>query len=182
MLILIAIILLSSLKGSSPRRQLPLLSTSQSLISDPISIPKEEVSYLKHHITFSRASYCIDGLDTWKCATCDARFKVQNIIFAGEFESTVFGYVGYAESLNTIVVVFRGTRSLDGWVQDLKFVKPDCPFPNAPNGAKVHLGFLEAWKFLKPQIVEALLKLVAMYPSSHLLISGHSLGWLKIKE
>jgi hypothetical protein len=139
-------------------------------------LPQEQLNYLKRRVTFARATYCIDGLKDWSCVTCDKRYKVSNISFAGEFESTVFGYVGYAKSIKTVIVAFRGTRTFDGWIRDLRFMKPDSPFPNSPHGAKVHLGFLEAWMFLKPQIVEALLNLVRMYPSSDFLISGHSLG------
>ena len=139
-------------------------------------LPQEQLSYLKHRATFARATYCIDGLKDWSCVTCDQRYKVSNITFAGEFESTVFGYVGYAKSIKSVIVAFRGTRTFDGWIRDLRFVTPDSPFPNSPQGAKVHLGFLEAWTFLKPQIMEALLNLVEIYPLSDLLITGHSLG------
>ena len=138
---------------------------------DPLTL-----KFLKHRVSFARASYCIDGLKDWSCNTCNPYLRTRNITFAGEFQSTVFGYVGYSPAIDTISIVFRGTRTFDGWIRDMRFVKPDCPFPGAPEGAKVHLGFLEAWAFLKPEIMEAFLKLVEAYPQSNLLITGHSLG------
>jgi predicted lipase len=95
---------------------------------------------------------------------------------AGNFTKTVFGYTGYVADINTIVVVFRGTRTLDGWIRDLRFAKPDLEFGMAPEGAKVHLGFYEAWMFLKPIMEPSFLELAQEYPGSKVLISGHSLG------
>lgn len=65
---------------------------------------------------------------------------------------------------------------MDNWIKDITFATPDCPFPGAPDGAKVHLGFLQSWEYMKPEVTEAILVLVNQYPNSKLLINGHSLG------
>lgn len=102
--------------------------------------------------------------------------NTSDILLVGEFDSKVFGYVAYSKPLNTIVIAFRGTRTYYGWIRNLRFAKPDCPFANAPEDAKVHLGFLEAWFYLRVEVLDHLEKLTKLYPQSHLLITGHSLG------
>ncbi|KAJ3304834.1 hypothetical protein HDV03_002216 [Kappamyces sp. JEL0829] len=156
--------------------QIPLLKPLWNGLPQLPQLPTETAALLKDHVVFARAAYCIDGLQQWNCSVCEADAAVQNITFAGEFASTVFAYVGYSLPRKTIVLAFRGTRTLNGWIRDLRFALPDCPFDLAPEGAKVHLGFLEAWNFLKPAIELAFLELVAAYPHSSLLITGHSLG------
>ena len=135
-----------------------------------------DLDYLKERTAFAQSSYCLEGLQEWKCVKCRPELQVKDIKFAGMFESTVFAYSGYSAPLNTIVVAFRGTRTLNGWIRDIRFAKPDCSFPDAPLGAKVHLGFLEAWTYLKPEIMENLDQLIIKYPKSKLLVTGHSLG------
>jgi hypothetical protein len=151
--------------------QIPLL---QQLKTKPVE--HYQIEYFKEVLNFTRSAYCLDGLQNWECSTCSRELEVSDISLVGEYHSDTFGFVGYSKKLNTIVVSFRGTRNIKNWIQDLKFAKPDYPFEGAPENVKVHLGFLEAWTYLKPQVVEAILHLVSKYPKSHLLITGHSLG------
>lgn len=106
------IILLLSLIRSIRIAQTPLvvfnnpdlLKSGKKLQVQPL--PEQKITWLKHRTTFAKATYCIDKLLEWECVTCDPRFKVTDITFAGEFESTVFAYAGYVKSLKTIVILW----------------------------------------------------------------------------
>ncbi|KAI8899934.1 Alpha/Beta hydrolase protein [Globomyces pollinis-pini] len=142
---------------------------------DKQQLNTKEVTELKTKLDFSRSSYCYEDLQNWNCTTCSETLQVSDINIVGEVSNS-FGYVAYSKYLNTIVVAFRGTRNLNNWIRDLRWAKPDCPFPDAPEDAKIHLGFLQTWEELKPQVIENLMNLTMKYPKSHLLITGHSLG------
>ncbi|KAJ3119099.1 hypothetical protein HDU96_000014 [Phlyctochytrium bullatum] len=65
---------------------------------------------------------------------------------------------------------------MDNWIDDLLIAKPDCPFPGAPEGAKIHLGFLTAWNIVRENVTRAINESNALYPDYELWFTGHSLG------
>jgi predicted lipase len=151
--------------------QVPLI---RRLETKPVG--NQQIEYFKEILNFTRSAYCLDGLQTWNCPTCSQDLLVSDISLVGDYHSNTFGFLGYSQKLKSIIVSFRGTRNIKNWIQDLEFAKPDFPFEGAPENSKVHFGFLEAWTYLKPQVVEGVLLLVQKYPNSTLLITGHSLG------
>ncbi|KAJ3322395.1 hypothetical protein HDV06_003132 [Boothiomyces sp. JEL0866] len=152
--------------------QIPLIIEGEG----KIPVPAEDIDEFKSLLGFARASYCVDGLIDWNCTTCHPELQTTDISTVGNFDDNAFGYVAYSKPIESIILSFRGTRNFKNWISDLRFAKPDCPFPEAPDNAKVHLGFLESWQFLKAEVLDALLTLYKKYPGSKLLLTGHSLG------
>jgi pimeloyl-ACP methyl ester carboxylesterase len=123
-------------------------------------------------------SYCIDGLDTWKCFWCTENgTPAVNVTLQFDNDSVwrAWGYVGTTTSLGGYdgkvgIVSFRGSTTLDNWETDFEFV-PTNYGPEAP-GALVHSGFFKSWSAVKSEVVAAVRKL----PVSKVVVTGHSLG------
>ena len=144
--------------------------------SNTKAITNKQIESLKVLLNFATSSYCIIGLDTWDCAACSKSLRVKDITLVGDHLMNSFGYVGFSAKLNQIVLAFRGTKNLNNWIQDIKLSAPDCPFPHAPANARVHLGFLQSWLYLRDEVVEALKRLSKKFSDVPILITGHSLG------
>ena len=50
-------------------------------------------------------------------------------------------FVGYDLPRNTIVVSFRGSKTLANWINDMRFAHVDTPFPEC-SGCFLHKGFI----------------------------------------
>lgn len=74
---------------------------------------------------------------------------------------------------NTMTLVFRGTNSIKGLVNDIKFFKKSVPYDNASPKIKVHTGFINAYKSEK--IRGNILGLMNDEIDS-VRVTGHSLG------
>ena len=59
-------------------------------------------------------------------------------------EKGTYGFVGYNDNDNQIIVSFRGTdpKNIENWKTDIKIWKTD--YPGVPN-ARVHTGFYNAY-------------------------------------
>lgn len=84
------------------------------------------------------------------------------------------GFVGYIPAQKTIYVVFRGSTSIEDWLQDLSELL--CDAPSYCSGCQVHCGFQETEQKAFPLVLDAVEKLKAMLPDYKLVITGHSLG------
>ncbi len=80
-----------------------------------------------------------------------------------------FGYI--IESPYSIIVVFRGTRSISDWLNNLDF--PQTNYHFVTGNAKTHTGFTEIYSSCRDRIIDALQWLS---PRKQLFITGHSLG------
>eukprot|EP00163_Fabomonas_tropica_P014738 TRINITY_DN267_c0_g1_i14.p1 TRINITY_DN267_c0_g1~~TRINITY_DN267_c0_g1_i14.p1 ORF type:complete len:278 (-),score=42.62 TRINITY_DN267_c0_g1_i14:347-1180(-) len=124
------------------------------------------------------AAYCTSSAQqSWSCGPCKQVSGMQvEQTFA--FPSTAtYGYIGYIQSQNLIVVAFRGTTptsSLQSILQDLKFFKTD-PLWGIP-GALVHKGFYESYISAQSVVHSAVSSLLQDYPSAQVGVFGHSLG------
>ncbi|KAJ3220409.1 hypothetical protein HDU67_000076 [Dinochytrium kinnereticum] len=164
-------------------QQILLSPLSDTLPEDPlppttIPVPRKDVNKIKFGwVPYAQSAYCIDGLPEWKCTTCGGdTLGAENITLFGDFQVSVFGYVAINHRRSHIVVAFRGSRNMDNWIDDLLIAKPDCPFPGAPEGAKIHLGFLNAWNLVREDVVMNVQRFVELYPAYEVWFTGHSLG------
>lgn len=76
-------------------------------------------------------------------------------------------------SQESIYIVFRGSSSIDDWINNLDSqltTYPSC------NDCEVHKGFYEAEQSVSAYIQENLLALLSDYPSYSVIVTGHSLG------
>lgn len=80
-----------------------------------------------------------------------------------------YGYI--AESSDSIVVTFRGTRTNPDWIADLSALPGD--FPYTPKRLRIHSGFAAVYDSCRQILMPALTNLSS---SKQLYITGHSLG------
>ncbi|MEH7349070.1 lipase family protein [Gottfriedia acidiceleris] len=80
-----------------------------------------------------------------------------------------FGYI--IENDESVIIVFRGTKSDLDWLADLK-IDQDL-FPYVMNGGSVHSGFLSIYQSCREMLLE-IVKEKAL--SKKIFITGHSLG------
>jgi len=80
-----------------------------------------------------------------------------------------YGYI--AESPESIVIAFRGSRTNPDWIADLTALQTD--FPYAPEKLRIHSGFNAVYASCRQQIMSAL---TALDSSKQLFVTGHSLG------
>ncbi|KAH6571019.1 hypothetical protein BASA60_007449 [Batrachochytrium salamandrivorans] len=154
---------------------LPIGSVHQQVA--PIEASQPLMHLMMGMLNYTRSSYCIDGLDTWSCATCGGpTHHTTDITLIGDPLFTAFAFTALNIPTHRIVVSFRGTRNLDNWIKDITTATPDSPFPGSPPGAKVHLGFLLAWEQIREEVLEEVNKLVQLYPEFDIVLTGHSLG------
>ncbi len=84
----------------------------------------------------------------------------------------IFDFYGYiAESPESIVVAFRGTRTNPDWMADLSALQAD--FPYTPERLRIHSGFGTVYDSFRQRLIAALTNLSN---SKQLYVTGHSLG------
>lgn len=76
-------------------------------------------------------------------------------------------------SQSTIYVVFRGSTSVDDWLNNLEVVLTDY---DKCDGCEVHRGFYEAQQSVNALVVQCVSDLRVDYPNSTVVVTGHSLG------
>jgi predicted lipase len=131
---------------------------------------------MKNWIPFLNAPYCNDGLANWTCVPCKGFSQgTSNITLLGKF-TKVYGLTAVHNPSKSVIVSFRGTRNLNNWLNNLLFAKPDVPFPSAPEGAKVHYGFLKDYLQVREGLVYSFSKLRKALPDYKVYFIGHSLG------
>ncbi len=159
----------------------------------------------------SSAAYCAtDKIESWSCAPCVASNQTLTSIRTLYNVSTdtrcfVASYRDKYTQDMSIVVSFRGTVTLENWIEDLNLAKTDAdmscdgckvrprrmgrdrdaratPRPPAPNPRipppppKVHSGFLNSWKPVAHDVLYEVERLQNLYPGAKLYTTGHSLG------
>ncbi|MGE6486921.1 lipase family protein [Paenisporosarcina sp. NPDC076898] len=97
------------------------------------------------------------------------RYTIRALAGVEEPESEVFGFI--AESQETIIVAFRGTRTFKDNESDQDLYQ--VPYPFVRNAGKTHRGFTCIYQSTRNEFIRELNKLS---PTKQLLIAGHSLG------
>lgn len=129
---------------------------------------------------YAYAAYCSPAaLSPWQCKWCGPYNTSGFVVtrFVNSSDLNLFGYVGYDDAQELIIVAFRGTQesSLKNWILDLEGSKEPISDPNLP-GALVEDGFLKGWTALKNQTTAAVAELLLHKPAYSILATGHSLG------
>mmetsp|Transcript_15226 Transcript_15226/g.28672 ORF Transcript_15226/g.28672 Transcript_15226/m.28672 type:complete len:274 (-) Transcript_15226:324-1145(-) len=92
-------------------------------------------------------------------------------IYNGDHD--VHGYVGYHSGQESIYVAFRGSESIQNWVDNLDAILTDYPLCD---GCRVHKGFYNAEQSCYNEVLSAVKSLQATYSSYDVMVTGHSLG------
>jgi len=97
-------------------------------------------------------------------------------LFAGELfdlnEAVPIGFV--ASRASAIYVVFRGTRSISEWIDNVTF--PQTRYDAIDDFGKAHLGFHGVYESVQDDLLAAVSELSDSGAFSTLYITGHSLG------
>lgn len=105
----------------------------------------------------------------WDCSEC--------LLFVVEFVWHVIwhtiGYIGYTTSQSTIYVAFRGSESIQNWIDNLDAVLTTY---SACSGCEVHKGFYGAEQDCISDVVSQVKSLKSRFPSYKVIVTGHSLG------
>jgi hypothetical protein len=132
-------------------------------------------------VYLSAAAYCREPLITaWNCSFCKEQFpqfQLRAPVFYG-VKTDSQAFVGYAPSLDTIMVGIRGTASITDWIDDIEADKtPPGATGLFPSDIEIHTGFYNVYMELVGQgFRDAILDAVNAYPDSKIMVSGHSLG------
>ncbi|KAL0928527.1 hypothetical protein M5K25_000415 [Dendrobium thyrsiflorum] len=133
-------------------------------------------------VEYTAAVYTADltSLLTWTCSRCidmTEGFEVVEVVV--DVQNCLQAYVGVAEDLNSVIVVFRGTQehSIQNWVEDLYWKQLDLNYPDMP-GSMVHHGFYSAYHntTMRPGILYGLQKIRELYGDMQITVVGHSMG------
>ncbi|KAG9302925.1 hypothetical protein G9A89_022342 [Geosiphon pyriformis] len=152
-----------SLKGLEKLRS-PSLASS-------IPVSSKDETQFKLWVKYASAVYC--NVESWKCGSA-CRGETANTTLLKSFEETVNkAYVALNDREKAIVVAFRGTANVEGFVRDTKFLFTDFP---GVSGAKVHSGFLNTFVGTREKITNFIKETVPKYPGYKVVLTGHSLG------
>lgn len=83
------------------------------------------------------------------------------------------GYIGYHEGQQTIYVAYRGSESIQNWIDNLDAILTDYPYCD---GCDVHKGFYSAQQDCYDGVLSEVKKLQSQFPSYTVMTTGHSLG------
>ena len=85
----------------------------------------------------------------------------------------VTGYIAVDHTRDLTVLAFRGSHSIRNWLTDVDFV----PVPtDICHGCTAHQGFWDSWLEARSGILDTLVKTAKNFPSSKVVVVGHSLG------
>ena len=129
-------------------------------------------------VYYSKISYCqAPHIASWTCGACPKFPGMVNVTVERDEDHDAQGYVGYNPQQNQIVVAFRGTVNLQGWIVDGDFFQ--TPYVSAGSncsGCLVHEGLFWAYQRLSSTLLPATQALATAYPNASILVTGHSMG------
>uniref|UniRef100_A0A061RNW9 Alpha beta-hydrolase n=1 Tax=Tetraselmis sp. GSL018 TaxID=582737 RepID=A0A061RNW9_9CHLO len=117
----------------------------------------------------------------WTCTRCWHIPDFQDASVNHDLERELLAFTGWLPSLNSAIVVFRGTDrgSLSNWLADLRGWQTDfdLPWPRA-EGCRVHSGFFGAYNAstLRPFVSHNVERLLEAHEGAPVTVVGHSLG------
>jgi predicted lipase len=139
-----------------------------------ISLYGSAVSYDEHFnnyaLNISQASYCIDTVEQWNCATCQKSIQLVDIVENGG----VRALNGIDNENNKIIVSFRGSSNIQNWIDNIQ-IGHIYPYSNYDD-VGVDKGFYKAYSYVRESINHFIKEQNKLYPSYNILITGHSLG------
>ena len=86
--------------------------------------------------------------------------------------SPIFGLIGKNTATKTAFVSFRGTQTVEDWINN--FDSLAAPYRFLPDGGLAHKGFQDVYGLLRASVMAGLS--AAAQGSNRLIVTGHSLG------
>ncbi|KAF9528953.1 lipase [Crepidotus variabilis] len=168
-----------------------ILWTAVGILGTPLEIRQTSVTILssaqvasyKSYTYYASAAYCSpETTKTWTCGTnCEQNSGFKPIDSGGDGAIVQYWYVGYDPALNSIIVGFQGTdtdKILPILTDGNFLLAPLNPllFPGVSPLILTHDGFAKAHGFSAPDVLVAVQKGLALYPTQQVTVVGHSLG------
>jgi len=94
--------------------------------------------------------------------------------FDGIGDGGVTGYIALDNTNHVVVLAFRGSESLDNWIEDLTFTQTSVS--SLCSGCEAHEGFWDGWQSVKPTLLPYIQSTLSANPGYGLVLVGHSLG------
>ncbi|KAI8140924.1 Alpha/Beta hydrolase protein [Fennellomyces sp. T-0311] len=134
-----------------------------------------EIEELTFYSALSANVYCpaVAPGGLWVCPNCGLTRHLEIVDTFNTLVTDMNGLIARDDSEKTIIVVFRGSVSLNNWIADLTAVW--VTYPSVPL-AYVHGGFLGAWEEVSTQVVRTVKSQLSSHPGYKVVITGHSLG------
>jgi hypothetical protein len=129
-------------------------------------------------VYYSKVSYCpAYNISAWTCDACPKFPQMSNVSAYIDPDHDSQGWVGYNAGMNEIVLGFRGTVNLQGWVVDGDFFQTNYTSHNADCvNCYVHEGLYWGYQRLSVQLWPDLQRLATAYPDADIFVAGHSMG------
>lgn len=111
-------------------------------------------------------------INAWNCSGCST-YPVKNQKGFFSSAANIQGYAAYFPKENAILVAFRGSVDIKNWIYNIDTASvayPPC------SGCSVHSGFYSAYKGVSPLVRTEVDRLLGLYKTAKLIITGHSLG------
>lgn len=87
-------------------------------------------------------------------------------------ESSIFGLVAFNPASSTALVAFRGTQTLEDWVDNIDAIS--VPYVPVAGAGRVHMGFQLVYEHIRGQVAQLLTN--GCKGVQRILVTGHSLG------
>ncbi|KAJ4381713.1 hypothetical protein N0V86_003077 [Didymella sp. IMI 355093] len=153
----------------------------------PVELEKRAVSanvldQLQFFSQYSAAAYCLGNNNSpntkiscpqGNCARVEAADTNTLTEFENSIKSDITGFVATDTTNNLIVLSFRGSRSVRNWLTNLNF--PVIPTAICATCAS-SIGFWSSWLEAQTNVLSAIKKAQAEYPTFKVVATGHSLG------
>ncbi|ORX74048.1 alpha/beta-hydrolase [Linderina pennispora] len=141
------------------------------------SISVTSTDNLVKYANYADAAYADVKVDTWSCSgACKTNATAGTTVYATwnypKVAST--GYMAYNHKNEEIIVAYRGTKTPQGWITNVKYFKDD--WPSGVEDSEVHQGFLKAYKASQSFVSKSLSALTESLPTYKIIFVGHSLG------
>lgn len=112
------------------------------------------------------------SINSWTCGPC-SKYKITSPKVFANSTGNIQGFTGYSQSLNAIIVSFRGSQDIKNWIINLDTTKTTYPLCS---GCQVHSGFYSGYNMVSLYVRADVQKLMADHSGAKLMITGHSLG------
>jgi len=151
-----------------------ICSARQLIGNDSVSFDENTA---RRFLYYSYAAYQTTELDPWTCSYCTAYGPSSSFVTLSTFHdkaTDAFGYIGVNPDYEEIVIVFRGSASLQNWIENLKIYKAHTPFGGG--SGSVATGFYQFYMALQMAVTSGLHTLANQNPNYRIWVTGHSLG------
>ena len=136
------------------------------------------------YMQYSTAVYCPTTVTSksWNCGPRCEGDLIGTVIEESiqDSDTQAAAFVATHHGRKTIVAVFRGTQSVQSFIQDIQILTTppefELPFIAKPSNIRVHYGFHSSYMNIRLETQGPLQALAKRYPDYEIVFTGHSLG------